>query len=93
MPTPPEPKRRVIVGHAAHHILGRVNAVEKGPEAEETPGNEELWLGGVGGEESWWVGERGWREERRRGDAPKRRRAREREVSVTSSFNRAQREE
>lgn len=42
VPAPPEPESRVVVGHAAYHVLGRHDAVEEGPQAEEPPGKEEL---------------------------------------------------
>lgn len=42
MPAAPEGQSRVVVGHAADHILRRVYTINKGPEAEEAPGKEEL---------------------------------------------------
>ncbi len=42
VPTSPETKNRVIVCHAADHVLGRINAVSECPEPEEPPGNKEL---------------------------------------------------
>ena len=42
MPASPKVHNAVIVAHAADHVLWRINAVEESPEAEESPGNEEL---------------------------------------------------
>lgn len=42
MPTPPESERRIIIGNATDHILGGFDAVEKGPETEEAPDDEEF---------------------------------------------------
>lgn len=42
MPTAPKPQRRVIVGHAANHVFGRVDAIQQSPETEESPWNEKL---------------------------------------------------
>ena len=42
VPAAPEGKGRVVVRHAADHVLWWVDAVHKGPETEEAPGDEEL---------------------------------------------------
>ena len=42
VPGTPEGEGGVVVGHAADHVLGRVDGVEEGPEAEETPWDEEF---------------------------------------------------
>lgn len=42
MPRAPEELGAVVVAHAAHHVFGGVDAVDQGPETEETPGEEEL---------------------------------------------------
>lgn len=42
VPAAPEGEGGVVVGHAPDHVLGRVDAVGEGPEAEEAPGEEEL---------------------------------------------------
>ena len=42
MPGSPERQCGVIVGHTSDDVLGWVNAVDQGPEAEETPWKEEL---------------------------------------------------
>ena len=54
VPRAPEAERRVVVRHAAHHVLRRVDAVRERPEAEEAPRDEELQGGsaGAGGREA-----------------------------------------
>ena len=42
MPAAPELHHAVVIAHTADHILGRIHAVEKCPEAEEAPGNQQL---------------------------------------------------
>ena len=42
MPATPKGKGRVVVGHAADDILGRVDAVDEGPPAEEAPREQQL---------------------------------------------------
>jgi len=42
VPGAPEGQGRVVVAHAADHVLGRVDAVEQAPEAEEAPGDQQL---------------------------------------------------
>ena len=42
VPAAPEGEGGVIVRHAANDVLRRVDAVNEGPPAEETPGEEEL---------------------------------------------------
>lgn len=44
MPRPPEPKRRIIIRHTTDHVLRWVDPVQERPEAEETPGKEELFF-------------------------------------------------
>lgn len=40
VPGSPKGEGRVVVGHAAEHVLGRLDTVCHGPETEETPGDE-----------------------------------------------------
>lgn len=42
VPAAPERQRAVVVGDAAHHVLGRVDAVGEGPEPEEPPRQQQL---------------------------------------------------
>lgn len=42
VPGAPEGQGAVVVAHAPQHVLGRVDAVHQGPEAEETPGDQQL---------------------------------------------------
>ncbi|KFY26099.1 hypothetical protein V493_04265 [Pseudogymnoascus sp. VKM F-4281 (FW-2241)] len=42
VPGAPESECGEAVGDAADHVLGRVDAVEEGPEAEESPGEQQL---------------------------------------------------
>ena len=35
-------RHAVVVGHTADHVLGGIDPVEEGPEAEEAPGEEEF---------------------------------------------------
>ena len=42
VPGAPERQRRVIVAHAAHDVLGGIDAVDERPEPEEAPGDEQL---------------------------------------------------
>ena len=42
VPAAPERERAVVVGHATHHILGRVDPVREGPQSEESPWQEQL---------------------------------------------------
>ena len=42
MPAAPEREGRVVVAHAADHVLRGVDAVAEGPETEEAPGDEQL---------------------------------------------------
>lgn len=42
MPTTPEGKGRIVVGHATNHVFRRVDAVNEGPEAEEAPRKEQF---------------------------------------------------
>ena len=51
VPRAPEAERRVVVRHAAHHVLRRVDAVRERPEAEEAPRDEELQGGSAGADE------------------------------------------
>ena len=43
VPAPPEPEGRIVVRHAADHVFGGVDTVHECPEAEEAPGDEELF--------------------------------------------------
>lgn len=42
MPTAPEGKRGIIIGHTPHHVLWRVDRIAQSPKAEEAPRKEEL---------------------------------------------------
>ena len=42
VPCAPEAERRVFVRHVAYHVLGRVHSVHECPQAEETPGEQQL---------------------------------------------------
>ena len=42
VPGAPEGEGRVVVRHAAEHVLGRVDVVDQRPEAEEAPGDQQL---------------------------------------------------
>ena len=42
VPAPPETRARVVVCHAANHILRRIHSVQESPEAEESPGDQQL---------------------------------------------------
>lgn len=42
VPSAPEGKSRVIVTHAANHILRRIDAICKRPQSEKAPGNQQL---------------------------------------------------
>lgn len=42
VPAAPELHNAVVIAHAAHHVLGRVDAVEEGPEAEEAPRDQQF---------------------------------------------------
>ncbi|KAJ8112196.1 hypothetical protein OPT61_g5387 [Boeremia exigua] len=42
VPAAPKLHHRVVIAHAAHHVLGRVDAVQQRPEAEEAPGDQQL---------------------------------------------------
>lgn len=42
MPATPEGKGRIIVGHAADDILGRIDAVDEGPPAKEAPREQQF---------------------------------------------------
>lgn len=42
MPRAPEPERRVIIRHAPDHVLGGLDSVGHGPQAEEAPDDHEL---------------------------------------------------
>jgi hypothetical protein len=44
MPTPPKAQRRIIIGHTPDHVLGRIHAIRKGPQAEEPPRYEKLQI-------------------------------------------------
>jgi hypothetical protein len=37
MPGAPESHRRVVVGHASDHVLGRIHPVQQRPKSEEPP--------------------------------------------------------
>jgi hypothetical protein len=40
VPSSPKRESRVIVGHAAEHVLGSLDAICHGPKTEETPWEE-----------------------------------------------------
>ena len=40
VPAAPESKGRIVVRHTANDVFGRVDAIDKGPEAEEAPWKE-----------------------------------------------------
>lgn len=42
VPAAPEGEGGVVVAHAADHVLGRVGAVEQGPQPEEAPRQQQL---------------------------------------------------
>ena len=42
VPSSPECKGGVVIGHASDHVLRGVDAVDESPETEETPGEEEF---------------------------------------------------